>query len=47
MKICSICKIIEKVTKSAREIEKSLAGIEETIKKAVREMRGENGSDKQ
>lgn len=43
MKICRLCKIMDKVNRALKEIEKSLAGIEKTLKKALKILRGENG----
>ncbi len=46
MKICGICKIMDKVNRILREIEKSLAGFEKTLREALKQLRGENGSNK-
>ena len=44
--ICKFNEIMKKVTKNVREIEKSLAGIEETFRKAVRVLREGNRQDR-
>ena len=44
--ICKFNEIMKKVTKSVREIEKSLAGIEELFRKAARELRSRNRQDR-
>ena len=46
MKICGICKVMDKVNRTLREIEKSLAGFEKTLREALKQLRGENEQDK-
>lgn len=45
IKLSNFNKIMEKVIQSAKQIEKSLAGIEETVQEAVRQIRDKNGQD--
>jgi hypothetical protein len=41
--MCKFNKVMDRIIKSLREIDKSLANIEKAIKEALRTMRGENG----